>query len=54
MIQLKSYLQSRIDQLNTESQSLLNRDTYNAGWLEGSIYNLKEMLHAIESGEITL
>lgn len=50
---IKTYILSRIIQLQSEAEGI-NRDTYNAGWLEGTIYNLKEMLKAIEAGDITL
>lgn len=48
---IKLYLQTRIDQMQSELKHT-SRDSYNGGWLEGSIYNLKEMLRGIEAGEI--
>lgn len=50
---IKTYIQSRIDQLQSEAEGI-NRNTYNAGWLEGTVYNLKEMLKGIDKGDITL
>ena len=48
---IRDYLNTRINQMQAELDHT-NRDSYNGGWLEGSIYNLKEMLKGLEAGDI--